>query len=92
VSRIVDGDDLRRALEVLSAMTAQILVEMEIVWTPADPEDRMSSVELETILPDQVFPIAGAMVGKVVCTYCNGPFPQELMTCPHCGAPARSAS
>lgn len=89
VQKIGDGDHLRRALEVLSALTAQTLIAVEIVWTPADPNDRMSSVELETMLPGEVFPIQGAMVGKVVCSYCSGPFPAELMSCPHCGAPAR---
>ncbi len=89
VERIGDGDDLRRALEVLSALTSHSLVAAEIVWTPAAEGDRMSSVELETMLPDEVFPIRGAMVGKLVCTYCSGPFPAELLSCPHCGAPAR---
>jgi uncharacterized membrane protein len=88
VSRIGDGDTLRRALEVLSALTSQTLVAVECIWTPADPDDRMSSVELEALLPDAVFPIEGAMVGKVICSYCGGPFPQELLSCPHCGGPA----
>jgi uncharacterized membrane protein len=85
VARIGDGDNLRQALEVLGALTPQTLMAMEIVWTPADPEDRMSSLELEALLPDDIFPIEGAMVGKVVCTYCGGPFPMELLSCPHCG-------
>lgn len=85
VPRIGDGDNLRRALEVLTSLTAQTLVAMEVVWTPADPEDRMSSVELEALLPGEVFPIDGAMVGKVICAYCGGPFPKELLSCPHCG-------
>jgi uncharacterized membrane protein len=89
VDKIGDGDDLRRALEVLSALTSHSLVATEIVWTPAAEDDRMSSVELEALLPGAVFPIHGAMVGKVVCTYCSGPFPAELLSCPHCGAPAR---
>ena len=92
VQRIGNGDDLRRALEVLTALTAPTLIAVEIVWTPADPADRMSSVELEALLPDAVFPIQGAMVGKVVCAYCAGPFPAELLSCPHCGAPARDAA
>ena len=92
VKKIGTGDDLRRALEVLSALTAQSLVAVEIVWTPAAAEDRMSSVELETMLPGDIFPIQGAMVGKVVCAYCSGPFPAELMSCPHCGAPAREVA
>ena len=88
VRRVGNGDDLRLALESLSAVTAPRLIAMEVVWTPADPDDRMSSVELEAIRAGKVFPIAGAMVGKVVCMYCSGPFPAELMSCPHCGGRA----
>lgn len=91
VRKVADGQDLRRALEVLSGLTAHTLVAVEIIWTPAAPDDRMSSIELETILKGEIFPITGAMVGKVVCSYCSGPFPAELISCPHCGAPARDA-
>lgn len=91
VRKVADGQDLRRALEVLSGLTAHTLVAVEIIWTPADPDDRMSSIELEAILKGEIFPITGAMVGKVVCGYCSGPFPAELISCPHCGAPARDA-
>ena len=91
VKRVGTGDHLRRALEVLSGLTAQDLIAVEIVWTPADPDDRMSSVELEAMLAGDIFPIQGAMTGKVVCSYCSGPFPAELISCPHCGAPARDA-
>jgi uncharacterized membrane protein len=86
VKEIASGDDLRRALEVLCAFTGDILVAMEIIWTPADPDDRMSSVELEALLPGAIFPIPGAMVGKLVCAYCAAPFPKELGGCPSCGA------
>lgn len=85
VGKVGDGDGLRQALEVLSSLTAQTLVAMEVIWMPADPEDRMSSVELEALLRDDIFPIQGAMVGKVICSYCGGPFPRELLSCPHCG-------
>ena len=88
MQRIGNGDDLRRALEVLRSLTSQTLIAVEIVWTPPAADDRMSSVELETMLPGDVFAIQGAMVGKVVCSYCSGPFPAELVSCPHCGAPA----
>jgi uncharacterized membrane protein len=91
VHRIGDGDNLRRALEVLSGLTTQSLIAVEIVWSPASPDDRMSSVELEAALPGEIFPIHGAMVGKAVCSHCAGPFPAELLSCPHCGAPARAA-
>ncbi len=92
VGKVGDGDGLRQALEVLSSLTAQTLVAMEVIWMPADPEDRMSSVELEALLRDEIFPIQGAMVGKVICGYCGGPFPRELLSCPHCGGRAAVAA
>jgi uncharacterized membrane protein len=86
VKDIASADDLRLALEALSGLTDEILEAMEIVWTPADPDDRMSSVELEALLPGVIFPIPGAMVGKVVCAHCAAPVPKELRSCLHCGA------
>jgi hypothetical protein len=50
----------------------------------------MSSIELVAKYPHpDLIAIRGALVGKAFCTYCSGPFPAELQTCPHCGAPAR---
>lgn len=90
VWRIGDGEDLRKALEALSYLTANDLVAVEIVWMPSEEDDRMSSVELEAKYPRPLLlPIAGALVGKTFCAYCAGPFPAELVSCPHCGAPAR---
>ena len=90
VSQIGDGEDLRKALESASNRTASDLVAIEIVWQPSEDEDRMSSMELEAKYPrPDVIPIANALVGKTFCTYCSGPFPGELVSCPHCGAPAR---
>ena len=90
VSQIGDGEDLRKALESASNRAASDLVAIEIVWQPSEDEDRMSSMELEAKYPrPDVIPIANALVGKTFCTYCSGPFPGELVSCPHCGAPAR---
>jgi uncharacterized membrane protein len=90
VSQIGDGEDLRKALEAASNRTAADLVAIEIVWQPSEEEDRMSSMELEAKYPrPDLIPIANALVGKTFCTYCSGPFPGELVSCPHCGAPAR---
>lgn len=89
VDRIGDGDGLRRALEALSQLTPGNLIAIEIIWQPAEENDRLSSMELEAKYPrPDLIPIANALVGKVFCAYCTGPFPGELVSCPHCGAPA----
>ncbi|MBX3158434.1 MAG: DUF1517 domain-containing protein [Deltaproteobacteria bacterium] len=89
VRHIGDGETLRKAVEVVSHRTASDLVAVDIVWMPAEEDDRMSSIELEAKYPHpSLIRITGALVGKVFCAYCSGPFPAELVTCPHCGAPA----
>jgi uncharacterized membrane protein len=88
VAHIADGEDIRKALEAASHRSADDLVAIEIVWMPSEADDRMSSVELEAKYPrPDLIPIAGALVGKTFCDYCGGPFPAELVSCPHCGAP-----
>jgi uncharacterized membrane protein len=89
VDRIGDGDDLRRAFEAASQVSAGTLVALEVVWQPSEENDRLSSMELEAKYPrPDLIPIHNALVGKTFCTYCSGPFPAELVSCPHCGAPA----
>jgi uncharacterized membrane protein len=89
VNRIGNGDDLRQALDAASQLTPASLVAIEIVWQPSEDADRLSSMELEAKYPrPDLIPIQGALVGKTFCSYCAGPFPAELVTCPHCGAPA----
>jgi uncharacterized membrane protein len=89
VNKIGDGDDLRRALEGASQLTPNHLIAIEIVWQPAEETDRLSSMELAAKYPrPDLIPITNALVGKVFCAYCTGPFPGELVSCPHCGAPA----
>ncbi|HET9988167.1 MAG TPA: DUF1517 domain-containing protein, partial [Kofleriaceae bacterium] len=89
VREIASGNDLRAALESVSSLTADTLVAIEIVWQPSEDSDLLSSIELEAKYPrPELVPIAGALVGKVFCTFCSGPFPAELVSCPHCGAPA----
>ena len=90
VAHIGNGEDLRKALEAASHRAASDLVAIEIVWQPSEDADRLSSMELEAKYPrPDLIPITGALVGKTFCTYCGGPFPAELVSCPHCGAPAR---
>ncbi|MCX5744413.1 MAG: DUF1517 domain-containing protein [Proteobacteria bacterium] len=93
VLKIGDGEDLRKALESAGSRTANDIVAMEIIWQPSEDADRMSSIELELKYPHpQVIKIQNALAGKTFCAYCTGPFPAELVSCPHCGAPARDAA
>ncbi len=93
ISNIGDGDSLRQALESASHRSAEDLIAIEIIWMPADGDDLVSSMELEAKYPaPDLIPIRGALVGKVFCAYCSGPFPAELVSCPHCGAPAAGAT
>lgn len=90
VAKIGDGEDIRKALEASSNRAASDLVAIEIVWQPSEENDRMSSIELAAKYPrPELIPISNALVGKTFCAYCSGPFPAELVSCPHCGAPAR---
>lgn len=89
VNRIGTGDDLRQALDSASQLATNNLVAIEIVWQPSEDDDRLSSMELEAKYPrPDLIPIQGALVGKAFCSYCGGPYPAELVSCPHCGAPA----
>ncbi|HEY5935091.1 MAG TPA: DUF1517 domain-containing protein [Kofleriaceae bacterium] len=89
VAHIGDGEDLRKALEASSHRSPRDLVAIEIIWQPAEDADRLSSIELEAKYPrPDLIPITGALVGKMFCSYCGGPYPAELVSCPHCGGRA----
>ncbi len=45
-----DGERLRLALEALGNLTPSTLIAVKVVWTPSDPDDRMTTVEAEQIL------------------------------------------
>lgn len=93
IKKVGNGNDLRDALEATAYLDENSLVAVEIIWQPSDDADRLSSIMLEAKYPaPQLVPIAGALVGKMFCAYCSGPFPRELTSCPHCGAPAREAA
>ncbi|CAN5146653.1 hypothetical protein BH11MYX1_BH11MYX1_44710 [soil metagenome] len=89
VGEIASGYDLSNALEALGTLDPFTLIAVEIVWQPAEDTDRMSSIELEARYPPpQLIPLQGALVGRTFCLFCGAPFPAELVSCPHCGAPA----
>ncbi|MBL8622257.1 MAG: DUF1517 domain-containing protein [Myxococcales bacterium] len=90
VDRPGDGEALRRALEALSSLTPSSLVAVEVVWTPSEPADRMTSAEVERLLAGTGYAkIDGALAGVAVCAFCQGIYPAEAFTCVHCGAPPR---
>ncbi|MCC6876864.1 MAG: DUF1517 domain-containing protein [Sandaracinaceae bacterium] len=86
-----DANQIRMALDNRAALTADQLVALEVVWSPAAENDRMSSSELEQNYPDMRLIDPNSIAGRIFCTYCTGPFPMELLTCPHCGAPAEAS-
>jgi uncharacterized membrane protein len=87
VSKIGDGEQLRQALDAACNRSADDLVAVEIIWQPAVTDDRLSSVELEAKYPaPALIKLPGSTVGRSICKYCSGPYPLELLTCPHCGA------
>ena len=81
-----DARALRQLLSNLSSMVAHQLSALEVVWSPAAEDDRMSTAELETLYPDLKKIDDTSVAGRVFCTYCAGPFAAELLKCPHCGA------
>jgi uncharacterized membrane protein len=90
VGKIGDGNNLRLAIEAACQVPASALVATEVIWQPSEERDRLSSMELEAKYPQpDLYRLNGAVVGKTFCSYCAGPFPAELVSCPHCGAPAK---
>ena len=80
-------------LDDLRAIAASgTLAALEVVWSPAAENDRMSTSELEQHYPELEQLDELAIAGRVFCAHCSGPFPMELLACPHCGAPVSSAT
>ncbi|MFK7991230.1 MAG: DUF1517 domain-containing protein [Sandaracinaceae bacterium] len=67
---------------------ASQLVAFEVIWSPSDENDRMSSAELEMLYPELSRLDGAKDIGRVRCGYCAAPYPAELGDCPSCGAPA----
>jgi uncharacterized membrane protein len=88
IANLEDAGQIRAALQERGALDADSLVALEVVWSPAAENDRMSSAELEQNYPELRLIDPRSVAGRLFCRYCNGPFAQELLNCPHCGAPA----
>lgn len=86
-----DAGHIKNALQDRSGILPQQLVALEVVWSPAADKDRMSTAELEQFYPEMKLIDPNSIAGRIFCAYCSGPFPAELLTCPHCGAPAEAS-
>ncbi|MEM9071247.1 MAG: DUF1517 domain-containing protein [Myxococcota bacterium] len=86
-----DAAMLTRTLENFSRLNPFQLVAMEVVWSPAAEDDRMSTAELEVIYSELRRIEERTIGGRVFCGYCGAPHADELDRCPHCGAPRANA-
>jgi len=71
----------------LDAFHARWPLGVELIWSPAEPNDRMSSAELETLYPELAR--LSDDVGRVTCAFCGALHAKELRSCPACGAAAK---
>ena len=62
------------------------LLALEIIWSPAEDRDRMSSAELVVLYPELLTLDPRAALGRRVCAHCRAVFARELGRCPACGA------
>jgi uncharacterized membrane protein len=90
VAEAVHAGRIRAALGDRGALTADQLVALEVVWSPAADDDRMSTAELEQHYPELRKIDPATIAGRVFCEYCSGAFAMELLTCPHCGAAVKT--
>lgn len=92
----LDRAGLAAIANAMAANTPATILALEVVWTPAAEEDRMSSAEMQVLFPHlrAVDPQASAggapELGRVTCRYCGGVFAAELSACPQCGGAHRS--
>lgn len=88
IARAQDANHLRQLMRALGAVGAQQLVALEVIWSPAAEDDRMSTVELEAIYPELRKIDEASIAGRTFCAHCSSPYPAELLECAHCGAPS----
>ncbi|AKF05587.1 DUF1517 domain-containing protein [Sandaracinus amylolyticus] len=88
---VPDASQIRNALSDRGAILPNQMVALEVIWSPAAENDRMSTSELEQNYPELKLIDPNSIAGRVFCAYCSGPFPMELLNCPHCGAPAEAS-
>jgi hypothetical protein len=76
---------LMAALAGLIPPRAEQLAALEVVWSPADEGDPMSSAELEVLYPELLRLDDGDGLGRRACGSCRAVYAGELGRCPACG-------
>ena len=82
---------LAQALHDSVRLPTRDFVALEVIWSPALEQDRMSSLELEAIYPELLRLDEGAL-GRASCGFCGAVHAAELGRCPACGAPTAGAA
>ena len=85
-----DARAVERVLDALAVTRSDALVALEVAWTPAAEEDRMSTAAMQVRHAGLV--ALTDIGGRVICGHCRGPYADELTACPHCGAPRAAAT
>lgn len=83
--------ELAQALHDSVRIPTRDFVALEVIWSPALEQDRMSSVELETIYPE-LLRLDGGPLGRASCGFCGAVHAAELGRCPACGAPSGASA
>jgi uncharacterized membrane protein len=83
---LADAEQVRRCLESLGNLTSAALIAIELVWSPAAKNERVSSAELTRLYPDMHKIRGSSLAGRIRCASCDGPLLAALASCPHCGA------
>lgn len=91
VADVTNANEVRHLLDQVIALDGNSIAVLEVIWSPADENDRMSTAELEVLYPGLRRINEQTVAGRVFCAYCAAPFAKELQSCPHCGAPAGDA-
>ncbi len=85
---VLRRESVQHALSTSLPDVPDDLVALEVVWSPSEDQDRMSSAELEVVYPELLRLDDAGGVGRLNCGYCHAVYPAELGRCPACGAPA----
>lgn len=91
VTNGADAVQLHQVLDQVMGLDARTIAVLEVIWSPAEENDRMSTAELEVLYPELRRLDERSVVGRHFCAHCAAPFARELRRCPHCGAPVDAA-
>lgn len=74
---VARAEDVATVLGRVAPASPDDMRALEVIWSPSEENDRMSSLELEQLYPELI-PL-GSGVGRYVCGFCRAPFPRELV-------------